>query len=122
MQEHLVRALADLRGGIGEEVRHDVGVARDPRLAAVVRAEHAGRGEADVHPPAVARVELDRMAAHPAGAREPAVARRVLEQAAIHLPGLATVVRPEEHAGITPEIERPRLLRAAWLDVPGRLQ
>jgi hypothetical protein len=78
--------------GVGEEFGHEVLVDRDPSLAAVIRAEDASRSHGDIDPARVARVELDRMAAHPAGAGEPAMPRGVLEQSAIHLPGLAAVV------------------------------
>src|SRR3954454_6838911 len=93
------------RSRVGEEVGNDVVVDREPGLSAVIGAEDAGRRDADVHALRVPRGELDRMAGHPARAREPPITRGVLEDAAIHLPALATVVRPEEHAGVTAEIK-----------------
>ena len=67
--------------GSGKEVGRRALVGRRPGLAAVVAAEDAGRGDADVHPLGLVRVELDRVAAHAARARVPALPRRVAQDA-----------------------------------------
>src|SRR5208337_5529645 len=90
-------------------------------LPAVLRAEGARGGDTHVHAPAVARVDLNRMDAQPAGTGIPAVTRVVLKNAEVRLPGLAVVIRAEKNAGIRPEIQRSRLLRETRLDVPGRV-
>ena len=123
VQQQLVRAL--LRPPTWGSARNSATtflLTADPALAAVIGAKHAGRGDGDVHAPSVAGVELDRMAAHPSGARKPLLARRVLQDAAIDLPGLPTVVRAKQHARVGPQIERPWLLRPARLDVPDGVQ
>ena len=65
-------------------------------LAAVVGAEHAGRGDRHVHPVGVVRVENDRVQAHPARAGLPLRARAVLAQAADFLPAVAAVGGAEQ--------------------------
>jgi hypothetical protein len=121
MQQQLVRALPDVRVGVGKLFRLDVLVFRRPRRPAVVGAKCPGCRDGDVHATGVAWVELDRVAAHPAGAGQPAVTRRVLENAAVWLPCLAAVVGPKQHAGVRSEVKRPGLVWPARLDVPRRV-
>src|SRR3981081_2299962 len=121
-QEQLGWALANARVWGATYVARDVRFDRDPGLAAVIRAEHARRGDPDVHALAVAGIELDRMAGHPSSAREPTLTCGVLEDAAIHLPCLATVIRAEQHPGVAPQVQPFGLLRPPRLEVPYRVQ
>src|SRR5919108_572799 len=114
--EQLVDALAHVRERVvREEVRGHALVDRSPALAAVLAPEAARRRDRGVDPVVG---ELDRVAAHAAGARLPALSGRMLEETPDELEGDAAVVGAEEDAGIAakPERVRPRL------DVPGRVQ
>ena len=116
MRKELVNALADLRILLRHEVGGDFLVDGCPALASVLRTKSSRRGDRDVHRPVD---ELDRVAAHPAGARLPVLPRRVLEQRAIHLPGRTAIVGTEQDARVAPE---PELGILARFDVPRRVQ
>src|SRR5262245_17457560 len=123
MDEQLVHALPDLgEWVVREEVGCDARVRRLPRLAAVLGAECAGRRDGDVHPVRVLRIELDGVAAHPAGAGVPLVAGLVPDEALNRLPGLAGVVAPEEDAGRPAEPKASVLALASRPDVPRLLE
>ena len=121
VQQQLVHALANFRIWVGKVVDRHVLVDRQPGLSAVIRPERARRCDTDVYALRVARVELDRIAAQPAGAGKPAVTRGMLQNATVGLPGFAGIVRAEKNAGIRPEVQRSRLLRETRLDVPDRV-
>jgi len=119
VDEQLVHALADLRVRVvGHEVGGDVLVLREPRLAAVVRPERTRCRDGDHDPVGVGRIELDRVAAHPAGAGLPALTRRVLEDALDRLEGLARVLRAEEDTRRATEPQLAGAIRMARADVP----
>ena len=72
-----VHAVTDL----GRRVRNLLGaqaaIHRPPRLAAIVGAEDAGRGDRDEDPPGLGGIQEDRVQAHSAGAGLPETARFV---------------------------------------------
>ena len=70
-----VNAVADLGIRVGNVLGLQAAVDRLPRLAGVVGAERARGRDGDEDPPRVARIQKDRVQAHPAGARLPAWAR-----------------------------------------------
>ena len=79
---------------------------RLPRLAAVVGAKRPGRGDGDVDPGRVARVDDDRVEAEPARARGPVRPGTVAAQAGQLGPGLGAVGRVEERRILDAGIDR----------------
>ena len=122
VDEQLVHALTELREGLREEVGRRALIRGRERLAAVLAPEDTRRGDADVHPRRLVRVERDRVAAHPAGTGVPTLAGLVADDAVHRLPGGAAVVGAEENTGCGTEPEPAILPRAPRLDVPGLLQ
>src|SRR3954453_11361462 len=96
MHRDVVHAVPDLGLGVGDAFGLQAAVDRLPRLAAVRRTEGPGRGDSDVHPLRVARVEDDRVQAHAARARLPLRSRAVLAQTRQLLPRLTAVDRAEQ--------------------------
>ena len=123
VEQDFVDALADLRIRV---VRHKLGggslVLGGPGLAAVLGAEDARGGDADVHPVLVGGIELDRVGAHPTRPGIPLLARRMVQDTVDDVPALARVVRTEEHARRRPEPDAAGLGLAPRLDVPRLLQ
>ena len=91
-----VDAVADLGRRVRDVFATQAAVDRLPGRAAVVGAERARRGDRDEDALGIARVEQDRVQAHPAGARLPARAGAVAAQAGELLPGLPAVGRAEQ--------------------------
>src|SRR5436309_526252 len=60
-----VNAVADLGSRVGDLLGSQAAVDRPPRLASVVGPEHASRRDRDERPLRIARVEHDRVQAHP---------------------------------------------------------
>src|SRR4051812_315043 len=99
-----MHAVAGLRVGIRDVLRSKALVDRRPRRAAIVAPERASRGDRDVEPLMIRRVDEDRVEAEPARARLPVWSRLVVAQPWQFLPVLAGVNGAEErgvlHAGI----------------------
>src|SRR3954454_20512307 len=96
MHRDVVHTVPDLCLGVGDAFGLQAAVDRLPRLAAVRRTEGPGRGDRDVHPLRVARVEDDRVQAHAARARLPVRPGTVIAQTGQLLPRLTAVDRAEE--------------------------
>ena len=96
-------------------------VDRPPGLAAVVGAERARRRDGDEDPLGIARIEQDRVQAHPAGARLPARPRAVAAQSGQLLPGLAAVGRAEQGGVFHPGVDRVRIGQRR-LEMPDALE
>src|SRR2546428_621431 len=75
-----VNAVADLGSRVGYLLRPEAPVDRSPRLAGVVGPERAGRRDRDEDPLGIARVQEDRVQAHPAGTWLPGGRRFVAAQ------------------------------------------
>ena len=112
-----VNAVADLGRRVGDLLGPEAAVDRPPRLAGVVGPEHARRRDGDEDPPGMARIEQDRVQAHPAGARLPGGRRGVVAQSGELLPGLPAVGRAEQGGVLDPGVDRVRIGRR-WLEVP----
>ena len=97
-------AMADLGGRIGDVLGPKPPVDGPPSLAAVVGAERTRRGNGDEYPLRVARIQKNRVQAHPAGARLPVGSGAVAAQTREFLPRSAAVGRTEQcgvfHAGV----------------------
>ena len=106
MHRDAVHAVADLRGRVGDLLGPQAAVHRPPRRAAVVAAEGAGRRDRDEDPARVARIEEDRVQAHPAGARLPHGGRLVRAQPRQLLPRLAAVLRAEQRGVLDAGVDR----------------
>ena len=99
-------------------------VDRPPRLAGVVGPEGARRRDGDEDPVGVARVEQDRVQAHPTGARLPARSRAVAAQPGKLLPRLPAVGRAEQGGVFDPGVDRVRIGQRRFempdaLELPG---
>src|SRR6185369_4275152 len=87
-----------------------------PGLALVIRSERAGRGDGDKNAARVARIQQDRVQAHPAGARLPEVALGASQRRQL-LPGKATVLGTKQCRVFSPGIHRVRI-GERWFQVP----
>src|ERR1051326_936840 len=96
MHGYTVDAVADLCGRIGDVGGAEPAVDRSPRRAGVVRAERSRRGDGDVHPFVIDRVDEDGVKAHPARAGLPLGPRAVAAQAREFVPRPPAVSRAEE--------------------------
>ena len=96
-------------------------VDRPPRLAAVVGPERARGRDGDEDPLGIARVEQDRVQAHPAGARLPGGPRAVAAQPGELLPGLPAVGRAEQGGVFDPGVDRVRIGQRR-LEMPDALE
>ena len=99
-------------------------VDRPPRLAGVVGPEHARRRDGDEDPPGMARIQQDRVQAHPAGARLPGGRRAVAAQSGELLPRLAAVGRAEQGGVFHPGVDGVRIGQRRFempdaLELPG---
>jgi hypothetical protein len=93
MTDDLVHALAELGIRVRRETGADAGVGRLERRAAVLAQVVTAGRDADVHAIPVAN---DRVHAHAAGPRLPLTGVLVVADARDHLPGITTVVAPEQ--------------------------
>ena len=96
-------------------------VDRPPRLAAVVGPERARRRDGDEDPPGIARIQQDRVQAHPARARLPVRARAVAAQPGKLLPRLAAVGRAEQGGVFDAGVDRVRIGQRR-LEMPDALE
>ena len=99
-------------------------VDRLPRLAAVVGAERARGRDGDEDPLRIARIQQDRVQAHPAGARLPVWPGAVAAQPGEFLPGLPAVGRAEQGGVFDPGVDRVRIGQRRFempdpLELPG---
>ena len=120
--DDLVNALAELGVFLGEELGPDSDVARRPGAAAVVRAIHAARRDADPHARGLHGIEHDRVEAETAATRRPARPVRVVEEPAHAVPCLPAVGGPEERRGLDATVEGVGLGGAAGDDLPDLLE
>ena len=104
------RDVVDAVPHFGLRIRYPFGsqplVDRLPRLAAVVGAKRPGRGDGDVNPGRVARIDDDRVEAQTARARRPVRSGTVAAQARQLGPGLGAVGRVEERGILDAGINR----------------
>ena len=104
MHREVVHAVADLGVLVRDALGAQAAVDRPPALAGVVGAERARRRDRDGHPRVVARVEQDRVQAHPARPGLPRRPGAVAAQAGQLLPAGAAVDGAEQggvlHAGV----------------------
>ena len=96
MHGDTVNAVADLGSRVGNVFGPQPAVDRPPGPAGVVGAERARGRDGDEDPLGIARIEQNRVQAHPAGARLPARPGSVAAQPGKLLPGLAAVGRAEQ--------------------------
>ena len=99
-------------------------VDRPPRLAGVVGPERARGRDGDEDPLGMARIQQDRVQAHPAGARLPGGARAVAAQPGKLLPRLPAVGRAEQGGVFHPGVDRVRIGQRRFempdaLELPG---
>ena len=106
---------------VGDLRRAQPAVDRLPGLAAVVRAERAGRGDRDEHAVPVGRVVDDRVQAHAAGAGLPAWPRLVGTQRGQFLPVLAAVGRAEDRRVLGTGVHRVGVVQRRF-EVPDPLE
>ena len=104
-----VHAVAHLGRRVGDLLGPEAAVHRPPRLAGVVAPERARRRDGDEDPLGMARIDQDRVQAHPAGTRLPGGRRGVLAQSGQLLPGLAAVDRAEQGGVLDPGVDRVRI-------------
>ena len=99
-------------------------VDRPPGLAGVVGAEGARGRDGDEDPLGIARIQKDRVQAHPAGARLPAGPGAVAAQSGEFLPRLAAVGRAEQGGVFHPGVDGVRIGQRRFempdaLELPG---
>src|SRR5262249_26798268 len=118
---NVVNAVADLGSRVRDELGLQSTVDRPPRLAGIVGAKGARRRDGDEDPSGVARIENDRVQAHPAGARLPFGTRAVTAQAGEFLPALATVARAEQGGVLDPGVDGIRIFQRGF-EMPHSLE
>ena len=115
----LVHALAELgRRRVGQERNGDAGVARLPRLAAVVAAIDAGRRDGDEDAGRVVRMDEHGVQAQPASARLPLRAMRVVPQTTDELERAPAVVAAEQRRRLDTGVEHVGLVGRARCQLP----
>ena len=107
--------------GFGDALGLQAAVDRPPRRAGVVGAERARGRDGDEDPPGIARIEEDRVQAHPAGAWLPGGSGVVAAQPGQLLPGLAAVGRAEQGGVFDAGVDRVRIGQR-WLEMPDALE
>ena len=119
----LVHALAELeRRRVRQERHDDSGVARLPRLAAVLAAVYAGRRDGDEDAVRVVRVHEHGVQAHPASARLPLRAVRVVPQPTDQLERAPAVVAAEQRRRLDTGVEHVGLVGRAGRQLPDPCQ
>src|ERR1035437_10793140 len=102
----MVNAVADLVVRFWDVLRTHAAVDRFPRLAAVVGANRARRGDRDEDSAGVAGVENDGVQTHAACARLPLRAGAVAAQSGEFLPVLAAIGRAEQGGVFDSSVDR----------------
>ncbi len=116
-----VNAVPDFGVGVGKVLGVKAPGDRPPRRAAVVGPEGARRRDRREHAVGTARIDQDRVEAHPAGARLPLRARPVAAQPGQLPPALAAVGRAEQGGVLDAGIHRVGIVERG-LEVPDALE
>src|SRR5438128_3905188 len=119
-----VNTVADLCSGVRDVLRMQAAVDRLPSFPGVVAAERARSRDRDENPPGMARIQNNRVQAHPAGPRLPFGPGSVAAQSGEFLPVLPAVGRAEQggvfHAGVDRvRISQRRFQMPYALELPG---
>src|SRR5436190_1603615 len=117
-----MQALAYFRIFIRLKVRADAFVHRLPRLAIVVGAKAARRGDPGIYPLRTRRIAEDRMHHHSAASGIPFVARRMLREPCDFIPFFSAVIAAEKRARIGATPQSLRSARTVRLYTPDTRQ
>src|SRR5207237_3951028 len=102
-------------------LRVEAAVDRLPRLAGVIAAEGARGRDRDEDPLGMARVDKDRVEAHPACSRLPRGPGAMAAQSGQLLPGLPAVARAKQGGIFDPREDRVRIVERG-LEMPDALE
>src|SRR5439155_8146039 len=116
-----VDAMADLGIRVGNVFRLEPTVDRTPGLAGVVGPEGARSRNRDVDASGIARIEKDRVQAHPTGARLPVGPCAVAAQSGEFPPRLAAVGRAKQGGVFYAGVDSIRIGQR-WFEMPDSLE